>query len=237
MSDTATKPTLLEDLRSRAYALNAELDTLIDEREEGRTTFEALEGPSEDQRTAEQASEDEFRSSSEDKTAELESLNERVEQQTAKVERRKVAEESAIGEVTVKEPLIYREDNAHEFSYMKDLMATDQKVQQAMIGDSRAALERLHKHGRQMEERSAQAKLASKRLSGSSVAVWPTTAWRNANWFLRVSAAYRRTGHRARAGSSFRRNGKSTSTPRTCVREGSSLRSQGTCRYLPARMS
>jgi hypothetical protein len=169
MSDTATKPTLLEDLRSRADALNAELDTLIDEREEGRTTFEALEGPSEDQRTAEQASEDEFRSSSEDKTAELESLNERVEQQTAKVERRKVAEESAIGEVTVKEPLIYREDNAHEFSYMKDLMATDQKVQQAMIGDSRAALERLHKHGRQMEERIPQEEAERKRAGEARV--------------------------------------------------------------------
>jgi hypothetical protein len=35
---------------------------------------------------------------------------------------------------------------------MKDLMATDQKVREAMVGDSRAALERLHKHGRQMEE-------------------------------------------------------------------------------------
>ena len=164
MSDTATKPTLLEDLRSRADGLNTELDTLIDEREEGRTTFEALEEPSEDQRTAEQAAEDEFRSASEDKTAELESLNERVEQQTAKVERRKVAEKASGGGVEdVKEPLVYREDNAHEFSYMKDLMAKDQKVREAMVGDARGALERLHKHGLQMEERLPQEEEKRKR--------------------------------------------------------------------------
>ena len=150
MSD---KPSLLEDLRSKRDTIMADWNKLIDEREAALTALEAREETTEDDTKADEAAELDFRAASEDLEGQIAALDERISTQEKKAERLKNAERSAISGVeSVKEPLVYREDNQNEHSYMVDICSTDPKLAQAMITDARAARERIVRHGKQMEE-------------------------------------------------------------------------------------
>lgn len=152
MPDIAEKPTLLEDLRDRRHSLGSEWDKLIDENEQRIAAYEEAE---EKDSEAHQAAEDDFRSSSEQFAADMKQLDARIEQQEEKEQRMKAAAENSVevsSRARIDEPLVYREDNAHEHPYLFDLMLRDQKVRELTTMDARAGLERLEKHGRQMEE-------------------------------------------------------------------------------------
>jgi hypothetical protein len=164
MPETATKPTLLEDLLSRRAKLGEDLDTLIDAREQVIAAFEVRsqsekedERPTDDERNADKQAEDDFRSASEDIEAELRAVNDRIDQQEKKAERRKVAEE-AEEEVrsdveVVSEPLTYRKDNAHEISYYMDLIATSDSLKGHVLRDWEPAEARLRTHAKETSDR------------------------------------------------------------------------------------
>lgn len=151
MPDTATESTLRIDLEQKRDEQGRSLDALIDERETARQEFEALDEPTEEQRKAEEAAELDFRSAVEDLEHEIHALDERVDHQQGKEQRRQKAELVTVKDnALVKEPLVYTPDNPGQ--YWQDLMMRDRKVQEATILDWRKGLERLERHGRQMEE-------------------------------------------------------------------------------------
>ena len=151
MPDTVTESTLRIDLEQKRDERGRELDTLIDEREAARLQFEALEEPEDEQVKAEDASELDFRAQVENLEQEMNALAERVEQQRGKEQRRQNAEMVVVSDrAKITEPMVYTPDNPGQ--YWQDLMMRDRKVQEATILDWRSGLERLERHGRQMEE-------------------------------------------------------------------------------------
>jgi HK97 family phage major capsid protein len=177
ITETITKPTLLEDLIQRRETLGAEWDTLIDDAEKRRSEFEdrskaedVAERPTDADRDAYNLAEDEFRSASEDLESKLKVLNERIAQQEEKAQRRAVAEkESRVHVTDVKEPLTYREDNSHEVSYYRDLICTDTGWKGRIMGDWKDAEERLRRHGREMEDRLPQREMERARAAEEGI--------------------------------------------------------------------
>ncbi len=157
MPETVTKPTLLEDLRARRQKLVDEWGALVDQREKTRGEFEEREQskdqPTDEERDAEKLAEDEFRASSEDLEAQIKALDDRIDDQNKKAERRAAAENAAIisDRAVIKEPLVYRKDNAHEFSYFRDLCHTQGAISGAIGGNAAEAIDRLQRHGKDSE--------------------------------------------------------------------------------------
>ncbi len=171
MTDTATKPSLRVDLEQKRDERGRELDSLIDEREKARQEFEALEEVSDEQRKGEEAAELDFRSAVGDLESEITALDDRVEHQRGKEQRRQAAEAVAVGKINkITEPLVYTPGNPGQ--YWQDLAMRDRKVQEATTLNYREGLERLERHGRQMEERMPQEEAerkdrAEKQLEGA----------------------------------------------------------------------
>lgn len=151
MAAVADKPSLRVDLEQKRDERGRDLDTLIDEREQARQEFEALEEPTDEQAKENDAAELDFRTAVEDISSEIQALEERVDQQRGKESRREAAEAVEVGKINkITEPLVYSPDQVGQ--YWKDLMMRDRKVQEATTLDYRAGLDRLERHGRQMEE-------------------------------------------------------------------------------------
>ncbi len=160
MADVAT-PTLLEELQDKRSKLGEELDTLIDEREEALKEIEAREGEAtEEQRSADEASVANFRDASKQIEADLTALDARIEQQERKEERRKNAKPGHV-EVT-NEPAVYRKDNAEEFSFFRDMLASHSLSRNLA---PRGASERMERHQRETEDRQEKRELKQKRES------------------------------------------------------------------------
>jgi hypothetical protein len=160
MSATATEPTLLEKLQERKVELGKEWDELIDAREKERSDFEARQAeedsekrPSDTDVDAFNSAEKSFEERCEQFREQVESLNERIKLQEEKVERKLAAEKASAGSASImSEPAVYRSDNAHEVSYLKDLVLTEPSWKGRINRDWNAAEERLKRHGKEIEE-------------------------------------------------------------------------------------
>lgn len=159
MTEVAT-PTLLEDLQDKRSKLVAELDTLIDAREEAIKEIEAREETSDEQKAADQEASDDFRSSLQELEADIAPLTARIEQQEKKAERRKNAKSTTV-EVT-NEPAIYRKDNAESEnrSYFRDFLVNYPEHRHLA---PRGARERMERHGREMDDHLEKRALENKR--------------------------------------------------------------------------
>ena len=156
MATATAEPTVLDTLKARRAEISTEWDKLIDERETARAAFdermESDEKPSDEDRDAEKAADEEFRGASLEMERQFNELDERIKLLEGKAQRRQLAAENTIDAEVVSEPMVYRRDNAHETSYFKDLCATDRTIRGSVSRDWSAAEERLHRHGKMMEE-------------------------------------------------------------------------------------
>jgi HK97 family phage major capsid protein len=163
MAAATAEPTVLDGLKDRRAEISTEWDTLIEDRETQRAEFEARlaaekdeEKPSDEERDAYKLAEEEFRTASADFERQFGEFDERIKLLQGKAERRKVAAEHSPDVEVVTEPQVYRRDNAHEFSYWKDLVGTNRELRaQAQLPNGETwtqADERLKRHGKQMDE-------------------------------------------------------------------------------------
>ncbi len=82
---------------------------------------------------------------------EIQTLTRRIAEEEAREEGRKAAERASRGTVSVREPAVYRKDNAHEFSYFRDLCHTQGAISGAIGGNAAEAIDRLQRHGKDSE--------------------------------------------------------------------------------------
>ena len=158
---TATQDTLLEKLQARKVEIGKEWDDLIDARETERTEFEARQADEDPEKRASTAEVDAFNAAEaaftercEKYREQVESFNERIVLQQEKEERQRSAAGSALGDVEVtNEPAVYREDNAEEACYLKDIVGTNPTLRGAIARDWGQSDERLKRHGREIEDR------------------------------------------------------------------------------------
>jgi HK97 family phage major capsid protein len=157
---TATEPTLLEKLQERKADIGKEWDELIDAREKERSDFEARQGdedaekrPSDTDVDAFNSAEKAFEERCEKFREQVEGLNERIKLQEEQAERKLAAEKASSNHASVtSEPAVYREDNADEVSYLRDLILTEPSWKGRISRDWGAAEERLKKHGKEIED-------------------------------------------------------------------------------------
>jgi hypothetical protein len=163
MATATAEPTVLDGLKDRRAEISAEWDKLIEDREKERQEFEARTAdedeskhPTDEERDAYGSAEEEFRTASAEFERQFGEFDERIKLLQGKAERRKVAGEHSTDAEVVSEPQVYRRDNAHEFSYWKDLVGTNRElraVTQLPNGETwTQADERLKRHGKQMDE-------------------------------------------------------------------------------------
>lgn len=176
---TALEPTVLDGLKDRRAEISTEWDKLIEDREGQRQEFEARlndedesKRPSDEDRDAYKQAEEEFRSASKTFEDEYKQFDERIGTLEGKAQRLKVSAEASRGHDTDRvegEPFVYRQDNAHEVSYYRDLISTERSLKGQLTPDGGwgPAEERIHKHGQMMEkvieERAAQTERESTR--------------------------------------------------------------------------
>lgn len=163
---TATEPTVLDGLKGQRADISTKWDELIDSREKARTEFEARmndddesKRPTDEERDAFKLAEEEYRAANDDMERQFNELNARVDTLTKRAERRKVADSHESGLEfdrieSMKEPFVYRQDNANEFSYFRDLIGSERSWRGRITPDGgwNAADERLQRHGKMMEE-------------------------------------------------------------------------------------
>lgn len=153
-AETVEQLTLLDQLRrKREEGVNA-LAALIDQRTEERTAFETRtaakddkDKPTDEERSTFAAAEEAFEADFTKREADIRSLDKRIGEQEVIEERRKIAARASGPNVSVTdEPLTYREDNAHQVSYFRDLASTVASD----VGNPTEARERLGRHASEM---------------------------------------------------------------------------------------
>jgi hypothetical protein len=161
MAETATKPTLLQELTERRDALGKEWGECVDAREAERAEFEGRqkaekeeERPSDSDVDAFRVAEEEFKAEIADFENRWSELNDRVLQLRGKAEREAIAVAStgAIARGSAREEAVYHRGNAHEFSYFRDLLITEPSWKSRIAHDWTHAEERIRRHGREMED-------------------------------------------------------------------------------------
>lgn len=154
MSDTAT-PTVLEGLEEQHQELGREWDEAIEAREaviaefEKRTAAEKEDDqPTVEERDAHAAEEEAFRKVSGEFDRRGKELEARIGVLRGREERRSQGPSPKVD--VVSEPATYRQDNADDYSYFKDLLATHPVSRDAA---PRGAGERILRHKKETEER------------------------------------------------------------------------------------
>jgi HK97 family phage major capsid protein len=148
---------LLEQLRDRRKQLVDEQAAKVDERQKDRDAFEARaksedDKPSDEERSAFKGAEEAHSKEFDERKAQIEALDRRIAEEEAREERRKEAERASRGTASVtSEPHTYRRDNEREVSYFADLAATQVRGLRGKL-DPNGALERLERHGKEMNE-------------------------------------------------------------------------------------
>ncbi len=170
---TATETSLLDDLRDKRAEADAELEKLKEARLEAIEVFEARlssedEKPTEEEREAFRQSGPEFRSASEAIEETLTGLSERIALTAEKEKREQAAADAQRGSParprgSGAEPAVYRRDNAHEVSYLKDLLSRHTICRQEIRHDWEAAKERLDRHAKEIESELPARQLESQR--------------------------------------------------------------------------
>lgn len=152
--------TLLEKLQARKIEIGQEWDDLIDARESERTAFEARQADEDPEKRANvseveafNTAEKAFTERCEQFREQVESFNERIVLQQEKEERKRHENENAPDIRVASEPAVYREDNAEEACYLKDIVGTNPTLRGAIARDWGQSDERLKRHGKEIEER------------------------------------------------------------------------------------
>lgn len=162
MPTTTTEPTLLDQLIERRAKLVDEWGTAIETRETARAAFEARQAdadeakrPTQEERDKYAADETAFGADSDQRDAEISDLDKRIKDQKKIQKRRKDAGDAAgDGNVRVgEEPLTYRRDNAHEYSYFRDLALISSPAAAARMTQHSAtdAASRMMHHAKEMD--------------------------------------------------------------------------------------
>jgi HK97 family phage major capsid protein len=155
---TTDERSLLERLETRRTELLDEAGPLIDQREVERTEFEAREDATDDDRATFDEAERAFDADLRSRTREIDSLNQRIDQQQLVEARRELAARASRSEGTrtsvTNEPEVYRQDGDSKApSYFIDLMAKLRPDLRSKLGSKSDGFEeRLAKHSKMWEE-------------------------------------------------------------------------------------
>jgi|HubBroStandDraft_6_1064221.scaffolds.fasta_scaffold00417_11 hypothetical protein len=174
---TATEPTVLDGLKDQRAEIASKWDELIDSREQARTEFEARlkdedesKRPTDEERDAFNLAEEEYRAANDDMERQFKEIDARVDTLTKRAERRKLADDAGLEHEEIesqKDPLVYRQDNAQEHSFFKDLIGSENSLRGRFMpeGGWSAADERRAKHGKQMEDTVESREAAARRAA------------------------------------------------------------------------
>jgi HK97 family phage major capsid protein len=153
--------TLLDELREKRSTLLDEAKPLIEARETERAAFEAREAndkeqPSEEERSAFNDAEAQFKADLGKRKLRIEQLSARIDEQELEELRKSEAARASKPSVNVRvtsEPLTYRSDNAQSTSYYRDLAIVSKPGAAASFRSTTVedARERLFSHGREMD--------------------------------------------------------------------------------------
>ena len=148
MSDSTS---VLDEVRQRLNTAQGELDSLIEDRETAIAEFEKIEEPTDEQnREFDEAGLD-FRAKSEVLRKDISAFEGRVSDLEGVEKRRQEASTVTVSDrAQIREPHVYRQDNANEISYYKDLLVTSPLSRDLA---PRGAAERMERHAKQGEER------------------------------------------------------------------------------------
>ena len=158
---TATKGSLLDQLRDKRKDAVSEWADMIEAREGERSKFEEREAlaegepnrPTDAERDAFAEAEAEFKSVSDEREAAIKALDKRIKEQkkveSARADAASEAAERSVWSVT-SEPMTYREDNKREVSYFADMAAMYHSTAGQKL-DRGAAVERLNRHAQEID--------------------------------------------------------------------------------------
>lgn len=178
MATATAEPTVLDGLKDQRAEISTKWDELIDSREKERVEFDERmkaekdeDKPSEEERDAFKLAEEEYRAANDDMERQFSELNARIDTLTKKAERRKVADEHTIDAEVISEPMVYRKDNAHEVSFFRDLIGSENSLRGRFQPDGgwAAADERRERHGKMMEETVEKREKAAQRAAEDQV--------------------------------------------------------------------
>lgn len=144
-----TEPTLLEQFRAKLTEQIDSLAVIVDKRDAARAEYEKRSEPTEDEATAETAAEKAFNAEFDKRQTEIARLERRVAEQEVVEKRAKAAAESNVKVSIVSEPMTYRKDNGHTYSYFRDLASVSPSINARMGTSPSEARERLEKHGKE----------------------------------------------------------------------------------------
>ncbi len=149
IEDELKDASLLVQLRALRSKKITERGAALAARETERSAFEARSATATDEdRAAFDAAEAAFDTDFDTRSAEIKTLDRRIKEQKAVEQARAKAARAAIPSqrITVTEPRTYREDNAHQQSYFRDLAWTNPTIAGALNGDGAQAMDRLQRH-------------------------------------------------------------------------------------------
>jgi HK97 family phage major capsid protein len=167
------KKTLVEQLREKRVGRVEKWADFIEARETARREFEARKDVTDEERTDFATAEDAFSAKSEKYEADILVLDERIRVQDSVSKRRAKAAKAVAGtdaRVT-HEPMTYREDNASEYSYFRDLAVVMIPDAAASVRTTspKAASERLFRHAKEMDVEMPKRSEARARRAASEV--------------------------------------------------------------------
>jgi HK97 family phage major capsid protein len=154
MSDGDLTP--VEALRAKQVDEVNALATLVDKRAGEREAFEKREAsedakPSDEERAAHVVADEEFDKEFDRRDQVIKSLDRRVAEAEVVERRRADAAAASAGTVSVtSEPLTYRRDNAHLYSWARDLAARQNPTFAGQTADLSGSFERIERHGKEM---------------------------------------------------------------------------------------
>lgn len=149
---------VLEQLAEKRTKLRDEAAAAIEKRQGERDEFEARakgddaeKQPTDEERSAFDTAEDEFRGEHAARMKEIRALDQRIDEQELVEARRKAAASASRHDVqVVSEPLTYRSDNAHDVSYFRDLAIMQVPAIRSKLRDPEGAVDRLQRHAAEM---------------------------------------------------------------------------------------
>jgi HK97 family phage major capsid protein len=149
--------TQVEALRAKQVEEVNALATLVEKRKNEREAFEKREQsedakPSDEERSAHVVADEEFNKEFDRRDAIVKSYDRRVAEAEVLERRRADAARASAGTASVtSEPLTYRQDNAGDYSYFRDLAARGNTTFAGQTADVAGSFERLERHAKEMQ--------------------------------------------------------------------------------------